>query len=837
MDFAAGGAGMSGAPHTVPKEFTRQFLGPNAIFNEDGTVSFGPAPITLDSLASESCWVAWRLDDVPKRGPTKMPYTGISRKAKADTPPWLTRAAAEALFAKMPNPLKMGGVGIEFCDLDDGRSIGGIDLDACRDPETGVVEDWAADVIEAFGSYAEVSPSGTGAKVYFLFNTTDWPNLREAMGQRGGEDDKYSRTFKRGGGKHPPAIELHLGHRFFCVTGDTVAGMPLEFRHVPTAQIINLITEVGPAFAGKARAKAKATTKAPDKSKLDVVKGEASPDLQARIAAACAGKHWFASRWNGDWTGINDTSGSGKAFTVLAVLKRAEFSYDDALAALRLNTHTSEWMTEKGEANGQREPRRFWDAIEVKDPIAALMTEFNERYFVLNENGKAMVYEPAFDPILKRRLHTRITFEDFRKIYLNRRVRVGTDKDGSPVWKPAADFWLKHPDRRQYIGGVTFDPSGKHCRPDMLNLWQGFSVEPKPGTWTQFRAHIFRIVCGGNREHFDFLMGWMARMVQSPAEQGEVAVVMKGIEGAGKGIVAKTLLRILGQHGLAISNSKHLVSNFNAHLRDTVFLFADEAFFAGDRGHVGVLKSLITEPHLTVEAKYQNAIQAPNFTHIMMASNEDWVVPASLEARRFFVLNVLPDRANDQQYFGGIMAEMEAGGYEAMLHDLLNRDLSNYNARRVPVTEGLQDQRKLSLGTSQAWWLDCLHRGYVFRSKLGLEHYFSEWHEEESTEVLFASYEAFARDRHERHPMAREAFGRFMSAMGCKPARPRNAVMGEAIQDVENPYGGTTRKAVLVRKERATGYSIGSLAEARAAFNTATKLQPDWAADGDDGAP
>ena len=38
----------------------------------------------------------------------------------------------------------------------------------------------------------------------------------------------------------------------------------------------------------------------------------------------------------------------------------------------------------------------------------------------------------------------------------------------------------------------------------------------------------------------------------------------------------------MGQHALKISNAKHLVGNFNSHLRDCVFLFADEAFFAGD---------------------------------------------------------------------------------------------------------------------------------------------------------------------------------------------------------------------------------------------------------------
>ena len=67
--------------------------------------------------------------------------------------------------------------------------------------------------------------------------------------------------------------------------------------------------------------------------------------------------------------------------------------------------------------------------------------------------------------------------------------------------------------------------------------------------------------------------------------------------------MANALKRIIGQHGLTISNSRHLVGNFNAHLRDCIFLFADEAFFAGDKQHVGVLNSLITDDTLTVEGK------------------------------------------------------------------------------------------------------------------------------------------------------------------------------------------------------------------------------------------
>jgi hypothetical protein len=109
--------------------------------------------------------------------------------------------------------------------------------------------------------------------------------------------------------------------------------------------------------------------------------------------------------------------------------------------------------------------------------------------------------------------------------------------------------------------------------PDVLNLWEGFSVEPRPGDWSLLRDHVRTIICDGHEDNFQYLMGWMARMVQFPAEQGEVAVVMKGGEGTGRGFLAKA----------AISNTRHLIGNFNAHLRDAILLFADEAFFAGDK--------------------------------------------------------------------------------------------------------------------------------------------------------------------------------------------------------------------------------------------------------------
>jgi phage/plasmid-associated DNA primase len=324
-------------------------------------------------------------------------------------------------------------------------------------------------------------------------------------------------------------------------------------------------------------------------------------------------------------------------------------------------------------------------------------------------------------------------------------------------------------------------------------------------------------------------MSWMARAVQLPAQQGEVAVVLRGGKGVGKGILGHILRKLFGQHGMYISQSKHLVGAFNAHLRDCVFLFADEAFFAGDKSSEGVLKSLITEDVITIEPKGQNAILCKNRLHTLMASNEKWVVPASLDERRFLILDVSNAHFGDYPYFDKIKTEMEAGGYEAMLHDLLNYDISGFNVRRVPGTAALDDQKKLSLLHELQWWHDVLARRYVYRSKHGLEAYFGRWHDLVSTEILFDSYQDFAKSRNVRHPMTRVSFGRFMTTMGCKPSRPsKDGVTGE--HQVRSEVTGLLR-AEPITKDRPPGYLLGTLEVARQAFEAHTKLPFDWDAE------
>src|SRR5699024_4330851 len=96
-----------------------------------------------------------------------------------------------------------------------GDGIGGVDLDNSYDPETGAIEPWALEILQIFKSYAEISPSGTGIKIFAL-GAPDV--LYESNGVQ-----KRSGTLKQPstvGGTHDKAqSEFYVSGRLFTVTG------------------------------------------------------------------------------------------------------------------------------------------------------------------------------------------------------------------------------------------------------------------------------------------------------------------------------------------------------------------------------------------------------------------------------------------------------------------------------------------------------------------------------------------------------------------------------------------------------------------------------------------
>ncbi len=112
-----------------------------------------------EELRRRPQWIVWKLEERDGE-PTKIPYIagGVGRAKSTDMLTW--RSFEEAVQALESG--RYDGVGFVFCS---GDPFAGVDLDKCRNPHTGELEEWAAEIVEAFGGYAEASPSGTGVHI------------------------------------------------------------------------------------------------------------------------------------------------------------------------------------------------------------------------------------------------------------------------------------------------------------------------------------------------------------------------------------------------------------------------------------------------------------------------------------------------------------------------------------------------------------------------------------------------------------------------------------------------------------------------------------------------
>lgn len=141
-------------------------------------------------LTERPQWVCWRLE-MRDGKPTKVPYTpGTERRASStDLMTWATFEEAFAAYEAGESPYD--GIGFVFCSAD---PFVGIDLDDCRNPQTGEVEPWAQKIVDTFAGegYVEASPSGTG--VHIIVKGAQKEGARRGCVEMYGQDRYFSVT-------------------------------------------------------------------------------------------------------------------------------------------------------------------------------------------------------------------------------------------------------------------------------------------------------------------------------------------------------------------------------------------------------------------------------------------------------------------------------------------------------------------------------------------------------------------------------------------------------------------------------------------------------------------
>jgi len=379
----------------------------------------------------------------------------------------------------------------------------------------------------------------------------------------------------------------------------------------------------------------------------------------------------------------------------------------------------------KKAAQAEAEPRSGKGLAVVPPSPAAwddVIGVMNRQHAIIeNVGGKAVI--ASWEPSTYDTGRLMVVFqnkESFLLRYSNRfvpiEVQSGRAGISTVVRVPLGQWWLGHRGRQQYRG-VTFRPGGPSVVGECLNLWQGWGVEAKPGDWGLIREHIEEVIAGGNKVFGDYVLSWIAWSIQHPDQQAEVALVLIGRKGVGKGTLIRCLQRIFGAHAFQVTSREEVIGKFNGHLQDCILFIADEAYWGGDKRCVGRLQGMITEVTLPIERKGIDLIQVPNYLHVVMLAEPGWVIPAGRYERRYAALAVGDARRGDKSYFRALHRQIAEGGAEAMFYDLQEMELGDWHPRDIPEAllcgAALQKQQGFNLPPLEQWYVSLLHDGVL----------------------------------------------------------------------------------------------------------------------------
>ena len=393
------------------------------------------------------------------------------------------------------------------------------------------------------------------------------------------------------------------------------------------------------------------------------------------------------------------------------------------------------------------------------------LDELNNKFAVIgNIGGKCLVLEWLNSPADKDiKITSFQSFDNFRNRHCSRYIKITTRKENKEGEveiieenKELGSYWLKWSGRTNFES-LDLDPDGPTVLPgNVLNLWRGFGLNPRPGSWALMQRHIFEVLADNDAESAAYILKWAAWSVQNPGDPAEVALVFRGGKGTGKGTFGHAMRRLFGQHGVYISNSKHMVGQFNGHLRSCILLLADEAFWAGDKQGESTLKGMLTEPVLMVENKGVDASPWRNRLHVIMLANAEWAVPAGPQERRYAVFDVSARHQQSEKYFDALRRELDEGGLAAMLYDLQSMDLKGWHPRKVIQTAALQTQKARSMDAMTEWFEGILQEGRLPGSGA-----------KPDTIPAAALIRMAREDSRKMQDVTPTALGRFLSARGC----------------------------------------------------------------------
>jgi len=238
---------------------------------------------------------------------------------------------------------------------------------------------------------------------------------------------------------------------------------------------------------------------------------------------------------------------------------------------------------------------------------------------------------------------------------------TSVDKKGNKITdtksKSFIKIWLQDTSARVY-DRLGFYPRDVGCPTNEYNTWTPYTMElitqytPKPEIVGLFYNHVFHL-CGKNKLAADYVMLYIAHLIQAPYEKPGIMIVMTSKQGAGKGAFIDCLTSMIGESKTIVTSNpqRDVTGPFNSLMEGRILLNLNECDKRNFRDSDGPMKAIVTDKTMIINNKGLKSYTINSFLHVILTANPDDAFVTSSDDRRNFFVEASNELIGKTDYF------------------------------------------------------------------------------------------------------------------------------------------------------------------------------------------
>ena len=610
----------------------------------------------INRLKRNNKWVAWDQRKRRRGKPLKVPINPHTGQGASVSNPkhWgsYDQAAARAIGDGL------AGVGYVLTK-DDG--ITGIDIDTVRNKNTGELEPWAAEIVRLAETYVEVSPSGTGLRMF-------------CQGKIKGSIINNATS-----------VEMYVSGRYLTITGHHLENTPTDILAAPQT-IVALLSR-----AGKSKSK---SVQEPVSLRNAYSSKKLGRWQQINSAALAKLDAWVPALF-----GDKATRNSNGVYRIPSAALDRDLEEDLSISPIGIKDFG---LHDQGDPKeGKRSPidvvmehggKDFNGAVnwlceqlglQAPGPRVTEGITLNDFLAYLPAHSYCFVATREFWPAASIN-------SQFGKVDASGRpdpdginANVWLDQNQSVeqmVWSPAHPLLIED---RLIAQGGWFERSGVTT----LNTYVPPTIIPgdpaQAGPWLDHARRLFP-------EEADHLFKWFAHRVQRPGDKINHGVVLGGNQGIGKDTLLAPVKRAVGEWNFIEVSPQQMSGRFNGFVKSVILRISEARDLGSERDRFAFYehtKVYMAAPPdvLRVDEKNLREYSAFNCCGVIITTNKkDSLYLPSDDRRHYICWSDLSKDDFSLEYWKTMWDWLNEGGDRHVAAYLRAMDLRDFDAKAPP---------------------------------------------------------------------------------------------------------------------------------------------------------